>query len=55
MPGIVEDLRQIKDADEVVQIRLAIRQAEKGFDVLRAQDPLKQAEGSPPLQEAITR
>jgi Xaa-Pro aminopeptidase len=33
----VEVLRQIKDGDEIAQIRLAIRQAEKGFDVLRAQ------------------
>jgi Xaa-Pro aminopeptidase len=36
LSGIVEELRQIKDADEVGQIRVAIRQAEKGFDVLRA-------------------
>ncbi|HEY3967231.1 MAG TPA: Xaa-Pro peptidase family protein [Planctomycetaceae bacterium] len=35
--GAVESLRQIKDADEVAEIRRAIYQAEKGFDVLRAQ------------------
>jgi len=35
--GLVEELRQIKDADEVAEIRVAIRQAEKGFEVLRAQ------------------
>ena len=33
----VESLRLIKDAHEVAEIRQAIRQAEKGFDVLRAQ------------------
>src|SRR5438046_485593 len=33
----VESLRLIKDGHEVAEIRQAIRQAEKGFDVLRAQ------------------
>ena len=37
LSGMVEELRQIKDAEEVAEIRLAIRQAEKGFEVLRAQ------------------
>jgi Xaa-Pro aminopeptidase len=35
--GLVEELRQIKDAGEVAEIREAIRLAEKGFDVLRAE------------------
>jgi Xaa-Pro aminopeptidase len=35
--GAVENLRQIKDADEISEIRKAIYQAEKGFEVLRAQ------------------
>jgi Xaa-Pro aminopeptidase len=35
--GAVEALRQIKDSDEIAEIRRAIYQAEKGFDVLRAQ------------------
>lgn len=35
-PGLVEDLRMIKDADEVSEIREAIRLAEKGFATLRA-------------------
>jgi Xaa-Pro aminopeptidase len=34
--GMVEELRQVKDAGEVVAIRRAIRQAEKAFAVLRA-------------------
>jgi Xaa-Pro aminopeptidase len=34
--GLVEDLRQIKDPGEVGEIRTAIRQAERGFEVLRA-------------------
>jgi Xaa-Pro aminopeptidase len=35
--GIVEELRQIKDPSEVNEIRAAIRLAERGFDVLRAE------------------
>lgn len=35
--GLVEELRQVKDAGEVQEIRTAIRQAEKGFEVLRAE------------------
>jgi Xaa-Pro aminopeptidase len=34
--GLVEELRQVKDADEVARIRRAIRLAEKAFGVLRA-------------------
>ncbi len=37
LSGMVEELRQVKDAGEVGEIRVAIRQAEKGFEVLRAQ------------------
>jgi Xaa-Pro aminopeptidase len=37
LSGTVEELRQIKDAAEVAEIRVAIRQAEKGFDALRTQ------------------
>jgi len=34
--GLVEKLRQVKDKEEVEQIRIAVRLAEKGFGVLRA-------------------
>ncbi len=34
--GMVENLRLIKDREEIVQIREAIRYAQKGFEVLRA-------------------
>lgn len=35
--GAVEELREVKDVGEIVEIRRAIHQAERGFDVLRAQ------------------
>lgn len=34
--GLVEDLRMVKDREEVVAIRTAIRQAERGFAMLKA-------------------
>jgi Xaa-Pro aminopeptidase len=34
--GLVEELREIKDKDEIAQIRQAVRYAEKAFGVLRA-------------------
>lgn len=36
MSGVVEDLRQVKDAGEISEIRQAVRFAEKGFAVIRA-------------------
>ncbi|MGE3314452.1 MAG: M24 family metallopeptidase [Planctomycetaceae bacterium] len=36
MSGAVEELRLVKDSDEIEQIREAAKQAERGFDVLRA-------------------
>lgn len=36
MSGGVEELRMVKDAHEIEQIREAARQAERGFEVLRA-------------------
>jgi Xaa-Pro aminopeptidase len=37
LSDVVESLRHVKDAHEIAEIRQAIRQAEKGFEVLRAQ------------------
>lgn len=37
LSGLVEALRQIKDAGEVAEIKRAVQQAERGFGVLRAQ------------------
>ena len=34
--GLVEDLRMVKDAGEIAEIRQAVRQAERGFATLRA-------------------
>lgn len=36
LAGLVEELRQVKDAHEIDEIREAVRQAEQGFAVLRA-------------------
>ena len=35
-PGLVEELRMIKDSDEITELRAAVRQAERGFDVMTA-------------------
>jgi Xaa-Pro aminopeptidase len=55
LSGMVEDLRQVKDPDEVGQIRIAIRQAEKGFDVLRAQitGEMTELQGAHLLEQAM--
>lgn len=55
LSGMVEELRQVKDADEVGEIRLAIRQAEKGFEVLRArlQGEMTEREAAHVLEQAM--
>ncbi len=35
-PGLVEELRMIKDAEEIQELRAAIRQAERGFELMRS-------------------
>lgn len=35
-PGMTEELRMIKDPDEIAELRVAVRQAERGFDVMRS-------------------
>jgi Xaa-Pro aminopeptidase len=42
--GLVEQLRLVKDADEIAKIRLAVRQAEKAFAVIRASLHAEQTE-----------
>ena len=34
--GLVEDLRQIKDPDEIDELRLAVRQAESGYGLMKS-------------------
>ena len=34
--GLVEELRQVKDADEIDQLRIAIREAEMGYSLMRS-------------------
>ncbi len=36
VPAAVEELRAIKDAEEIAEIRLAVRLAQRGFEVLKA-------------------
>lgn len=35
-PGLVEELRMIKDSDEIQELRAAVRQAERGFELMRS-------------------
>ncbi|MBI3866395.1 MAG: aminopeptidase P family protein, partial [Planctomycetia bacterium] len=53
--GAVEALRQIKDPDEIAEIRRAIYQAERGFDVLRAQlrPEMTEREAAHALEQAM--
>ena len=53
----VETLRQIKDADEVAQIREAIRQAERGFALLRAslRGEMSELQAANELEQAMRR
>lgn len=35
-PGLVEELRTIKDDEEIAEIRLAVHQAERGFELMKS-------------------
>lgn len=35
-PGLVEELRMVKDAGEIAELRLAVRQAQRGFELMRS-------------------
>jgi Xaa-Pro aminopeptidase len=53
----VETLRQIKDADEIAQIREAIRQAERGFAVLKSSlcGEMTEQQAANELEQAMRR
>lgn len=57
LSGLVEELRQKKDAGEITAIREAVRQAERGFGVLRASlvDSLSEREAAHELEHAMRR
>ena len=43
-PGLVEELRMIKDPDEIAELRAAVRQAERGFELMRSLLVIEQTE-----------
>lgn len=55
--SLVEELRQVKDADEIQEIRTAIRQAEQGFQLLRAmlKPEMTEREAANELEHAMRR
>ena len=57
LSGVVEQLREIKDADEIASIRSAIRSAERGFRLLRASvvNEMTELEAAHDLEHAMRR
>ncbi len=55
--GLVEELRMVKDADEIAEIRRAIDQAERGFGFLQAglQDTMTELNVAHDLEHAMRR
>ena len=55
--GLVEELRMVKDADEIAEIRRAIDHAERGFAFLRAclQDDMTELQVAHDLEHAMRR
>lgn len=43
-PGMVEELRMIKDSDEIRELRQAVHQAQRGFELMKSQLVLEQTE-----------
>ena len=55
--GLVEDLRQIKDADEIDELRLAVRQAEQGFALMKSMlvDGMTERQAAHELEHGMRR
>ncbi len=57
LPGMIEELRMIKDASEVAETREAVRQAEQGFAMLRSSliGEMTELEAAHDLEHAMRR
>ena len=55
--ALVEELRQVKDADEIAEIRTAVRQAEQGFHLMLAllKPEMTEREAANELEHAMRR
>ena len=55
--GLVEELRMIKDASEIQEIREAVQQAQRGFEVFRAMltPEMSELQGAHELEHAMRR
>ncbi|QDT25092.1 putative peptidase [Gimesia panareensis] len=55
--GIVEELRMVKDASEIEEIRAAVEQAQRGYEVFRAMltDEMTELQGAHELEHAMRR
>lgn len=55
--GLVEELRMIKDASEIQEIREAVSQAQRGYEVFRAMltDEMTELQGAHELEHAMRR
>lgn len=55
--GVVEELRMVKDASEILEIREAVQQAQRGFEVFRAMltNEMTELQGAHELEHAMRR